>query len=329
MLRRVRAPFHGALMAFVGALCCLALVLLPGTAFAGMGAGAGPTFPTSVNEGDTGVPVSIEVNNNNTPPQVSSVVCNNGDPFPCPIGDPGITLIPSCGQLGAFSVCAPAGADPGVIAIPPTGTGAPGTACAGMVFDITPIDPTFGQLRFTPQGGAHVILPAPGTVCRINFTMDVLKLPTVDQDPGTAGAQTVQIVDVTMRSGDPSSFLTASARGTSLGMTVNPKCQDSGGCNPLTAARASIVVQAPKKGCRKSSFNVYVKGRSIRSVTFRIDGRRVARRTRANYRGTRFAARMRPSTLKRGRHRLTTQVRFQTASGSKTKTLKRTFWSCA
>jgi hypothetical protein len=93
------------------------LALAPGTAEAGVGASATPTFPTVVTLGDTGLPASIEILNRNTVPNANDVntVCNFGDGFPCPAADPGITLIPSCGQLGAFSVCDPAGADPGVI----------------------------------------------------------------------------------------------------------------------------------------------------------------------------------------------------------------------
>ena len=149
----------------------------------------------------------------------TNTVCNFGDAFPCPVGDPGITLIPSCGQLGAFSVCTPAGADPGVFQLSATGQGQVGTACALMNFTITLIDPTFGQVRFTPQpAGTNVLLPGAGSLCRIDFTFDVLKSPNVDQNPILAGRQTVQIIDNTQHSGG----ITASARGTSSGMTVLP-----------------------------------------------------------------------------------------------------------
>jgi hypothetical protein len=207
---------HAFVSAMIVASGCLALAA---SAQAGTVAGAGPTFPTVVTVGDTGVPASIEVRNDNTPPQngTANTVCNAGDPLPCPSGDPGITLIPSCGQLGAFSVCAAAGADPGVLQLPATAQGQVGTACALVNFNVTLIDAVFGQLRFTPQpAGSNVVLPNAGTVCRIGFTFTVLKVPNVDQDPATAGAQTVQIVDNTQRNG----AITASGRGTSAGMTV-------------------------------------------------------------------------------------------------------------
>ncbi|MEA2232315.1 MAG: hypothetical protein QOD83_2131 [Solirubrobacteraceae bacterium] len=195
------------------------LVLTPAVAQAGLVAGAGPSFPTVVTVGQTGVPATIEMRNDNTAGNSGStnIVCNAGDAPPCPSGDPGITLIPSCGQLGTFSVCAPAGADPGVFALPATAQGQVGTACALMNFNVTLIDPVLGQLRFTPQPpGTNVQLMGAGQICRIGFTFNVLKTPNVDQDPATAGLQTVQIVDNTQRSG----AITASGRGTSDGTTI-------------------------------------------------------------------------------------------------------------
>ncbi len=189
-----------------------------GSADAGLGAGATPSFPAVVTVGDTGVPAAIQVENDNTPPNTTNTVCNFGDAFPCPAGDPGITLIPSCAQLGVFSSCAPAGADPGVFRLSATGVGAAGSACPGMNFDITLIDPTFGQLRFTPQpAGTHVVLANTNSICLINFTFDVLKSPVFDQNPNVVGAQTVQVVDNTQHDGGQ---ITASGRGTSSGTTV-------------------------------------------------------------------------------------------------------------
>lgn len=206
-------------------------------AHAGLGASAAPSFPTIVTVGQTAVAASIQLSNQNSPDDTAAVntVCNFGDGFPCPAGDPGITLIPSCSALGVFSSCAPTGADPGVFQISPTAIGAPDTACAGMIFDVALIDPTFGQLRFTPQGGAHVTLSGNGAVCRIGFEVTVVKVPTVDQNPIAAGAQTVQIVDNTQISGS----LSASARGTSSGITVL--------ANPAIATVASpdVVIGQP------------------------------------------------------------------------------------
>ncbi len=89
-----------------------------------------------------------------------------------------------------------------------------------MAFNVTLIDPVFGQLRFTPESGQHVVLPAPGSVCIIDFTFDVLKVATIDQNPQLPGQQTVQVVDNTQRDSVPDGTLTASGRGTSTGTTV-------------------------------------------------------------------------------------------------------------
>jgi hypothetical protein len=210
---RIRRP--RGLAATLAGLICLALT--PAVAQAGVGASAVPTFPADVTVGNTGVAGSIELRNTDTDANAgdTNTVCNFGDGAPCPAGDTGITLIPSCSRLGPFSACT--GAEPGVFRISDLATGEPGTACAGMVFNVSLADPASGQVRFTPQGGAHVTLPATGSFCRIGFTFSVLRAPTADQNAGTAGIQTVQVTDNTQFTGG----LTASARGSSLGTTVH------------------------------------------------------------------------------------------------------------
>jgi hypothetical protein len=186
------------------------------TAHAGLAHSTGPVFPTTIKVGATGVPVSLVLTNNNTPNNVSTpnTVCNFGDALPCPAGDPGITLIPSCGALGLQSACvAP---DPGVFRLSTTAVGAPRTECAGMTFTITEIDPVYGQYRFTPDNGQHVLLSAKDSVCRIDFTVDMLKMPDVDWKPATDGLQTVQVADSSVVA---ENSLTAFGRGTSQGVT--------------------------------------------------------------------------------------------------------------
>jgi hypothetical protein len=210
---RIGGPRGAAAM--LAALICLALT--PAVAQAGIGASAVPTFPADVTVGNAGVAASVELRNTDTDANAgdTNTVCNFGDGAPCPAGDPGITLIPSCGRLGAFSSCT--GAEPGVFRISDLATGEPGTACAGMAFNVGLADPANGQVRFTPQGGAHVTLPAAGAICRIGFTFSVLRAPTADQNAGTPGIQTVQVTDNTQFAG----VLTASARGSSTGTTVH------------------------------------------------------------------------------------------------------------
>ena len=200
----------------MGAVALGWMALVPAAADAGVGASAVPNFPTAVTVGNTGVPASIELRNTNADANAaeSNTVCNFGDPGPCPAGDPGITLIPACNKLGAFSSCT--GAEPGVIRVADTATGEAGSACAGMVFNVALADPATGQVRFTPQNGAHVTLVGSGAVCRIGFTFSVLRVPTTDQNPAAEGIQTVQVTDNTQFSG----FLTASARGSSVGLRV-------------------------------------------------------------------------------------------------------------
>ena len=198
------------------------VLIWSGTANAGYGAAAAPTFPSAAVVGETGLAASIQLRNNNSNPDTAAVntVCNFGDPLPCPVGDPGITLIPSCGHLSTFSACNPDGADPGVFKVSSTGVGALGSAYAGTGLRlITLIDPVFGQLRFTPQAGEHVYLFGLGSMCQVDFTFDVLKMATVDLDPTTPGQQTVQVVDNTQYVGQTPN--TASGRGTSSGTTLN------------------------------------------------------------------------------------------------------------
>ena len=193
------------------------LLLAPGAAQAGIASGAGPIFPavSTVGQTTTG---SIELRNDNTKSQrhADQHDLQSRRPLPCPAGDPGITLIPTCGQQGAFSVCAPGGADPGVFQVHPTATGVSGTACSGMAFDVTLSDPTLGRLRITPRGGAHVLLPGNNAFCQVAVTFDVVKLPAVDIDPVTTGVQTAQIVDNTQYFGP----IIASGRGSSIPITV-------------------------------------------------------------------------------------------------------------
>ena len=98
-----------------------------------------------------------------------------------------------------------------------TATGVAGTACAGMAFNVSLVNPANGQVRFTPHGGAHVSLPGTGAVCRIAFTLTVLRAPAADHNAGAPGIQTAQVTDNTQFAG----ALTASARGTSSGVTVH------------------------------------------------------------------------------------------------------------
>ncbi|MGQ0617971.1 MAG: cell wall-binding repeat-containing protein [Acidimicrobiia bacterium] len=171
------------------------LVLVPGVAQAGVAASSTVEFPATVTVGQTGLAASIVVENKNTPPDngTPNIVCNFGDGPPCPAGDPGITLTPSCGQQALFS-CPPASADAGVFTLSPTATGSPGGGCPNALFSVALIDPVLGTYRFTPQpANSHVALASSGISCRINFAISVAKAPTIDANPGLPGVQTAQL----------------------------------------------------------------------------------------------------------------------------------------
>ena len=227
---------HAARLCSAVAIGCT--FLIPAVADAGVGASAVPTFPTSVIVGQTGLGATIEVVNLNSAPDdqgaaALNTVCNAGDAFPCPGGQPGITLTPSCSALTNDADCASAGADPGVFAIANSGTGVPGTSCAGMAFTITQIPGEFGQLRFTPVSNQHVQLLGRGTLCRVAFTFDVVRAPQADVSP-TPGVQTAQIVENLQWGGVQAT--TAFARGSSVGTTVQR-------AQPAIATQASASVE--------------------------------------------------------------------------------------
>ena len=63
---------HGA--AIVAAALLSVVLIGPGLADAGLGAGATPTFPAVVTVGDTGVPATIQMQNDNTTPNTSATL---------------------------------------------------------------------------------------------------------------------------------------------------------------------------------------------------------------------------------------------------------------
>lgn len=179
------------------AAACASLVVLalvPAVAQAEVDAGASVQFPSAAYVGDTGLRASITLENLNTGPDESedNFVCEAGeDGPPCSTPEPGIVLVPACKQVVAGQ-CAPAGADPGVFRVSHAATGREGSACEGMTFTTAIVDPTFGTVGFTPDNGDYVELP-PGVPCRIDFTVDVLKLPTGNQKYATSAIDTVSL----------------------------------------------------------------------------------------------------------------------------------------
>ena len=183
-----------------GLLLALFVVLLPlgvgvPAAFAGVGLGVTPTFPSTVAVGQTGVPASLQILNASTPPESTGNLTVNT-----------ISLVPVCGTAAAVpgtGDCPVANADPGVFVLSPTAVGEAGTACAGTNFTVTVIDAATGQVSFTPTGGPVVLTP-PGTansVCRIDFSFDVVKAPPHPASiPGPNSYQTIVLAHVTATS---------------------------------------------------------------------------------------------------------------------------------
>src|SRR3954453_12693535 len=81
-------------------------------------------------------------------------------------------------------------------------------------------------------------------------------------------------------------------------------------------------------GCVYKPFDATVRRRQIRRVTFFVDGRRIVIRKAKSGQRT-FKARIRPSRLSVGVHRVTARVVFRTASRTRARTLVLSFQHCA
>jgi hypothetical protein len=204
------------------------LTLAPAIAQGAVLAASGPDFPTPVEVGRAQpYDASLTLFNLNLGGEagLTNQLCNVGDLAPCGgVNEQGLQLVPTCAVLTA-SACTTA--EPGVYQLSPTGVGSVatgGATCVGIIFDIIPIagDP-FGTVRFTPRGGAHVILPG-GATCLIAFTFTVIKSPVHDQAPSASspGIQTGSAADSTYCTAPcnvPGS-LSARGLGTDSGTTV-------------------------------------------------------------------------------------------------------------
>jgi len=331
------------------------IAFAPAAAQAGVGLSVTPTFPTDSTVGQTGLPATLTITNANTGTDVSATICNSGDAAPCAFSGEGITLMGSCAAQGADAACT--AADPGVFAISPTATGVAGTACAGMAFTVSSGSGAFGKVRFTPAGGGHVTLPAPGATCVMAFTVDVLKTPESVAQPAVTGLQTIQVADALQRSNNAT---TGFGRGSQTGATVNPPppvvppppvapppppvvpppaspvvCTPppgpapAGGSLCVTPVRGVAAVNSGGASCKIVPFYVTVNGRAISKVVFRLDGRRVKTLTQPNRSAKRYGMLITPRLQRFGTHRLTATTTFTKASKTKTKTLRVAYRRCA
>jgi hypothetical protein len=321
-----------AVVASVAFAMCLAVV--PSSALAGAGLGVAPTMPTVVAAGDTGLPASVTLTNQNTGADSGATV-------------DAITLIPACHAQDPVSLgCVQA--NPGVFAVSPTAAGAVGTACGGMQFTVTRMG---DAVRFVPQAG-NLVLAGPGAVCRIDFTIDVTNVP-VDVDAALDGEQTFQIAEAAVRSDKGN---TGSGRG-SVKVTVlkspppppppppppsppvappppppaPPAPPTTGSGTAPQGVKGSVAPGTAKikgkTGCVTQNFNVTVTGRQIRRVVFTLDNKRIKTLTKPNA-GSAFRLPVKPGTLKKGTHRVVAQTTFTTASGTRPRTLRVAFSRC-
>jgi len=163
-----------------------------GPASADVGASASFTVPDGASVGATNLNALITVTNmNSAPNQTESNRVTD------------IKFAPSCGTPGTPSnPCA--APDPGVFSIHP-GFGAPGTACAGQSFSVSPPDSS-GAVTFQTAGSV-LLAPPGGTAgsdrCTINFTMDVVKVPGIDvsASPGVQTSANLRVTETGSVSG--------------------------------------------------------------------------------------------------------------------------------
>src|SRR3954453_7951305 len=128
----MRLARHGLLLALG------ALAVLPAGAQATVAANMSVKLPFDATVGQTGLPASITMRNNNSFPDdgATNTVCNAGDGPPCVQPEPGIAMVPSCQQSSGNGDCAATGADPGVFALSAPGTGRGGRGWPNRVFRI-------------------------------------------------------------------------------------------------------------------------------------------------------------------------------------------------
>jgi hypothetical protein len=164
------------------ALSGAGLLLFATPAFAGVGGSVVPDYPSPVTVGQTALPATLTITNQSTAANATESISVST-----------ITHTPSCGTT-LNSTCQTADADTGVFTVH-NGTGHAATACAGIAFTAGAPDSN-GNIIFTP-GSAVTLGPSSGTLasstCIIDFTVDVLKVPTKDANAIAVGVQTDEL----------------------------------------------------------------------------------------------------------------------------------------
>ena len=107
--------------------------------------------------------------------------------------------------------------------------------------------------------------------------------------------------------------------------TPNVVPPPSGDVLPEAIASGRASLRGPS-GCVKQAFQARVNGRSIASVTFFVDGRRVKQ---VNAQRASYSLTVLPRTYGFGRHKIVARVRFTAASETKGRSIPLTFRRCA
>ena len=168
-------------------------------------------YPALLAVGDTNVPVSLTISNASSRPESAGGVI--------------VTLIRHTPSCGTDEVPCPAGfEDPDIFRLPASAVGRARTACEGMTFRVGVPNGATGEVEFVPDAEL-VVLQGLGSfsACTIDFSVDVLKLPTHDFDPSPL-IQTAQLARATFTSTvtDSVTFKTASTLATVLQPTPTP-----------------------------------------------------------------------------------------------------------
>jgi hypothetical protein len=107
--------------------------------------------------------------------------------------------------------------------------------------------------------------------------------------------------------------------------TPNVVPPPGGGVLPVSIVSGRASLRGPS-GCVKQAFKARVSGRSIASVTFYVDGRKV--KTISGKRAA-YVLQVRPGRYGFGRHKIVARVQFTAASGTKARRIPLTFRRCA
>jgi len=159
------------------ALVVASLTVMPDPADAQVNAiivSSGPAFPSNVQVGAQNQPGLLAITNNSV-----------GNLSTQPVTITNIRVNPSCTSAGTAVGAEPCTSPepralPGpIFNIDPIATGRAGTACAGLLFAVSPPNAN-GTVTFTPTGPvvlAPVTTGGPTTTCIIDFTFDVVQRP--------------------------------------------------------------------------------------------------------------------------------------------------------